>query len=387
LAQYQLAQYQLAQYQLAQYQLAQYQLATRRVTLFGVQRHRTPSTACGFEMFLGIEIGGTKLQFGVGAGDGSELWAWQRVDVDPQRGAPGILENIQRHGAALLQKHPVERIGIGFGGPVDTAAGKTIKSHQIAGWEDVALADWCARTLGAPTVIGNDCDVAALAEARFGAGQGSAIVFYVTVGTGVGGGLVIDGKLHGTHRPAVAEIGHLRPGLQCVREDQTVESLASGWGIAAAARERFTDEIIHSLDRLRDAETEQQRRERMQFAQMEDEEYLADLWQRCGYNLANLNAKQVAQAAEAGNAAAREILDHAIEALGWAVAQVVTITASETVVVGGGVSLLGEAMFLRPLRAQVARFIFPPLRDSFHIEPAALGELVVIHGALALASG
>jgi glucokinase len=282
-------------------------------------------------VYLGIEIGGTKLQFGVGRADGSPLAASQRVEVDPVRGAAGILEEIQRHGAALLQKHDVERIGIGFGGPVDAATGTTIRSHQIAGWENVALAPWCERIFDRPTVIGNDCDVAALAEAKLGAGRGAGIVFYVTVGTGVGGGLVIDGKLHGAGRPAVAEIGHLRPGLQCDRDDQTVESLASGWGIAAAARERFTDEIIHSLDRLRDAENEQQRRERMKFAEMEDEEYLADLWQRCSFDLANLTAKHVAQAAEAGNAAAREILDHAIETLGWAIAQVLTITAAEIV--------------------------------------------------------
>lgn len=344
----------------------------------------TPHTT--LEMYLGIEIGGTKLQLGVGRGDGSPLAALRRVDVDPARGAAGILEEVERHGAALLQKHAVERIGVGFGGPVDAAAGRTIKSHQIAGWEDVALADWCGRTLGRPTIIANDCDAAALAEARFGAGRGRAVVFFVTIGTGVGGGLVIDGKLHGAGRPAVAEIGHLRPGLQCDRDDQTVESLASGWGIASAARERFTDEIVHSLDRLRDAQDERERRERMRFAVMEDEEYLADLWQRCGYDLAQLTAKHVAQAAEAGNAIARGILGHAIETLGWAIAQVVTITAAEVIVIGGGVSLLGEPMFFRPLREEVARYVFPPLRTAYEIVPAAFGELVVVQGALALAA-
>ncbi len=280
-----------------------------------------------------------------------------------------------------MQKHDVERIGIGFGGPVDALTGKTIKSHQIDGWEDIALAAWCERIFNKPTVLGNDCDVAALAEARGGAGQGSAIVFYVTVGTGVGGGLVVDGQLFGGGRPAVAEIGHLRPGLQCVRPDMTVESLASGWGIAAAARERFTAEIIHSLDRLRDAVDEHERRARLQFAEMEDQEYLADLWQRCGYDLAKLSSKHVAQAAESGNQTAREILTHALEALGWAIAQVITITAAETVVIGGGVSLLGEQIFFRPLREQVERFVFPTLLEKYEIHPAALGELAVVHGA------
>ena len=337
-------------------------------------------------MYLGIEIGGTKLQLGVGCADGSEFMALKRATVEPQLGAAGILEEIQRHGTALIQKHDIKRIGIGFGGPVDAAAGRTIKSHQVGGWEDVALVQWCEQTLGRPTTVGNDCDVAALAEAAYGAGRGAQTVFYVTVGTGVGGGLVIDGKLYGAGRPAVAEIGHLRPGLQCERSDQTVESLASGWGIAAAARERFTTEVIHSLGRLRDAENEAQRLQRMQFAQMEDEEYLADLWQRCNFDLEQLTAKHVAQAAEAGNAIAREVLEHAVEALGWAIAQVITITAANTVVIGGGVSLIGDAMFFKPLRQEVARFVFPPMANSFQILPAALGELVVVHGAIAIAA-
>ena len=163
-------------------------------------------------MYLGIEIGGTKLQLGIGRGDGSDLIALHRHDVDAWRGAGGILEQIEKSAAALLQKFAVTKIGIGFGGPVDAAAGRVIKSHQVAGWDDVLLADWCRRTFGVPAVLGNDCDCAALAEARFGAGKGSRCVFFVTVGTGIGGGLVIDGRLHGAGRPAVAEIGHLRPG-------------------------------------------------------------------------------------------------------------------------------------------------------------------------------
>jgi glucokinase len=336
-------------------------------------------------MFLGIEIGGTKLQLGVGASDGSPLVALERATVDPIRGAAGILEQIERLGAALLQKHPIERVGIGFGGPVDAKRGRTIKSHQIEGWENVALAAWCQRIFNRPTSIGNDCDVAALAEARWGAGQGKSIVFYVTVGTGVGGGLVIDGQLHGASRPAVAEIGHLRPGLHCEHVEETVESLASGWGIAAAARERFTDEVIHVLSRVRDAHDEHERLVRLQFAKLENEEYLGDLWQRCGGDLSQLTTKHIAQAAEAGNNVAREILSHAVTGLGWAIAQTITLTSAEVVVVGGGVSLLGEAMFFAPLREAVDTYVFPPLRGNYDVQPAALGELAVVYGALAIA--
>jgi glucokinase len=99
----------------------------------------------------------------------------------------------------------------------------------------------------------------------------------------------------------------------------------------------------------------------------------------------SLTARDVAQAADQGNALAAEILQHAVQTLGWAIAQVITLVAPEVVVVGGGLSLISPALFLRPLRAEVARYVFPPLADRYAIEPAALGEEVVVHGALALA--
>src|SRR6187551_1763430 len=202
-------------------------------------------------MFLGIEIGGTKLQLGVGKGDGAEFAAFARHDIDIARGAPGILEQIEKSAIALGQKHQLTRIGIGFGGPVDAARGKVTKSHQVEGWDNFPLANWCEETLGIPTVLGNDCDVASLAEARFGAGKGAGSVFYITVGTGVGGGLVIGGKLHGAGRPAVAEIGHLRPGLNADRPEMTVESLAAGPAIAAAAYARMTGQVSRQLETIR----------------------------------------------------------------------------------------------------------------------------------------
>jgi glucokinase len=100
-----------------------------------------------------------------------------------------------------------------------------------------------------------------------------------------------------------------------------------------------------------------------------------------------LTAKQVAEAAARGNPVAVKVLDEAITALGWAIAQVLTITASEVIVIGGGVSLMGESLFFEPLRRKVAAYVFPPMAGAYHIVPAQLGEEVVVHGALALAAG
>jgi glucokinase len=339
-------------------------------------------------MFLGIEIGGTKLQLGVGTGRDAELAALVRHDVDATRGAAAILEEIERSATAVIQKHPIERIGFGFGGPCDSVTGVATKSHQVAGWESFPLAGWCRESLGKPAVVGNDCDVAALAEARLGAGRGAGSVLYVTVGTGIGGGLVVGGKLFGAGRPAVAEIGHLRPGLLADRPDMTVESLAAGPGIAAAAVARMTG-MARPLDSLRTTSgphTKAEMRQRLFDVQQTEEEYIADLVARAGGDAEQLTAKDVAQAAAEGNAIAAEVLDHACQALGWAIAQAITLAAPEVVVVGGGVSLIGEQFFFAPLRSEVARYVFPPLAGSFRLVPAGLGELAVVHGAVALAS-
>ena len=96
-------------------------------------------------------------------------------------------------------------------------SGRTIVSHQIDGWQDFPLGDWCRQTLGRPAVLGNDSDLAGLGEARFGAGRGHRIVFYSNVGSGIGGSLVVDGELYRGGRGVASEIGHLRPGLECSR--------------------------------------------------------------------------------------------------------------------------------------------------------------------------
>ena len=338
--------------------------------------------------YLGIEIGGTKLQLGIGTGNGGPLTHVERTTIDPARGAAGILEQVEQLGSRLIQQHDVRRIGIGFGGPVRRESGRTIKSHQINGWEDFPLANWCQETFRVSAVIGNDCDVAALAEAISGAGRGHRTVFYVTVGTGVGGGLVIDGRLHGGDRPAVAEIGHLRPGLHADRPESTVESVASGWGIVAEAQARLRGDISRPLVWSSDTPAHQnpaQIRKRLSAAKEAETEFQNDLLIRCEGDLDRLTGQMIAAAAIEGNRLAAEVLRHATQVLGWAVAQCITLIAPEVIVIGGGVAQIGEQWFLQPVREAAARYVFPPLAGAYHIMPAALGELVVVHGALALA--
>lgn len=307
---------------------------------------------------LGAEIGGTKLQVTLADIETLEPVASLREQIVPAKGAAGIRAQLEAAIHSLLTLHKAEALGIGFGGPLDVKTGIIAKSHQVEGWDQFPLAHWCREQFDLPTTIRNDCDTAALAEATLGAGRNHQSCFYVTVGSGIGGGYVCDGKLQGETRPAFGEIGHLRPGIDATDIHQTVESITSGFGIADQVRAVFTS------------------------APSADQE---DLLARCEGNLPQLTTRKIAAAALAGNTTAQRAIHHATQTLGWAIAQAVTLLAPQRVIVGGGVSLMPEELFMEPLRKQVAAYVFPPLAESYEIVPAALGEAVVVKGALLLA--
>src|SRR5713101_9612528 len=192
-------------------------------------------------MYLGIEIGGTKLQLAVGVGHGVLAGLW-REKVNVAAGPESIRQQIIRAVPELLAKSGIDRarikgIGIGFGGPVDDHTHTIIKSHQIEGWDNFPLEKWLADLLGMPAVLGNDADVAGLAEALFGAGKGFSPIFYITIGSGIGGGFIINGEIYRGCGRGAAEIGHclVRSGPHFPSDRFGVvplEELTSGWGLA-----------------------------------------------------------------------------------------------------------------------------------------------------------
>jgi glucokinase len=339
-------------------------------------------------MYLGIEIGGTKLQVGVGAGDGSPFAALERQSVDPRQGAAGILRQIESMALPLAARYAVRRAGVGFGGPVDDRRGMVLKSHHVEGWDGFNLNEWCAAALGLSMTLANDCDAACFAESRFGAGKGADPVLYVTVGTGIGGGLVVGGKVYPGSGKGAVEIGHLRPGPSADLPDMCLEAYAAGWGIAAAAQSRMIEPLAHRLARISTEGDRSPDAIRRRLVEQEDfeEESVADLRVRCDGSPENLTARQVAQAAAEGNALAQEILDRACQTLGWGVAQAITLLSPQVVVIGGGVSLVGEQLFFAPVRKAIEQYVFPPFLGTYRVVPAALREAVVVHGALALAA-
>jgi glucokinase len=316
-------------------------------------------------LLLGIEIGGTKLQLGLGRGDG-RLIALERRLVVPEDGAAGIRAQIEEATATLLAKQTgrPDALGIGFGGPVDADRCVVTVSNQIDGWADFPIAAWAKETLGIPRVVlQNDADTAALGEARFGAGKGHNPLLYVTIGSGIGGGLIVNGSIYRGAGRGALEIGHLILQDASMLDSDgtplpelTLEAQASGWSIARNARSALT---------------------------LKDKRGPIDLL--CEGDYSRITTKLVAEAARQGDRIAADCLAKAQRAMGRALAHAVTLLAPSRIVLGGGVSLIGEEFWFEPIRRETEKRIFPPFRGTYDIVPTELGEEVVVHGALALA--
>ncbi len=308
-------------------------------------------------MYLGIEIGGTKLQLGVGADDGRLRGLW-RGTVDVAAGSEGIRRQIVAAVPELLARAGIERgalrgVGIGFGGPVDDATHTVIKSHQIEGWDNFPLADWIAEVVDLPAALGNDADVAGLAEALYGAGKGLSPIFYITIGSGIGGGLIINGEIYRGCGRGAAEIGHLRVGPP----GYILEKLSSGWAIEYFSKLHL--EHGKSLD--------------------------SAVLRMVHGQIGALTAECVGAAAAQGDEFALSMFDQAWGWLAEAICHVIALLCPRRIVIGGGVSLMGEKLLFEPLRRLIAERVFKPFAGLTDIVPAALGEEVVVHGAIALA--
>ncbi|MCW5557613.1 MAG: ROK family protein [Verrucomicrobiae bacterium] len=298
---------------------------------------------------LGVEIGGTKLQ--VVAGDASgRILDRQRLAVDRAAGGHGIREQLARTLPDFVSRHTPAAVGAGFGGPVDHRSGRICCSHQIAGWSDFDLGDWMQSLTGIPARVDNDANVAALGEAVHGAGRGANPVFWINMGSGVGGGLVVDGRIYHGAIPGEAEIGHLCLDKSGVR----VEQRCSGWAVDRRIREAIRQQPGSPLASL--------------------------AGEREGGE-----ARALAPALSQGDPLAQAILSELADNLAFALSHAVQLFHPEVIVVGGGLSLIGE-----PLRDAVASALPPYVMDSFQPGPrialAGLGEDSVPVGALALAS-
>jgi glucokinase len=298
--------------------------------------------------FVGIEIGGTKLQIVTGDAD-CKILSRDRLAVDRAQGGAGIRRQIETTLATIVPQTKITAIGVGFGGPVDWKTGKICKSHHIEGWTDFDLGQWLAGLTHTPVFVDNDANVAALGEAFHGTGRGANPVFYVTLGSGVGGGLVADGRIYHGAQPGEAEIGHVRLD----RSGVILESRCSGWSVDTRIRALKETNPSSVLCRLMTGPP-------------------------------GGEARHLAAALKENDAAALQILSETAADLAFGLSHVTQLFHPEIIVLGGGLTNIGE-----PLRAAVEQALHPWVMEAFRPGPrialAGLGEDVVPVGALQLA--
>src|SRR5882724_11874405 len=254
------------------------------------------------QLFVGIEIGGTKLQLVTGDETG-KIVDRRKLVVEVKEGAQGIRKQIENTLSELLAGRKPGAVGVGFGGPVDWKTGKICRSHQIEGWADFDLPAWLQPLAAAPVFVENDANVAALGEARHGAGAGFNPAFYVTLGSGVGGGLIVNENLYHGASPGEAEIGHIRLD----RNGTTLESRCSGWAVDARIRELAKAEPTSGLARKLNGDP-------------------------------GGEAKFLGAALQEGDALAKRILEETAADLAFGLSHVVHLFHPAIIVIGGGLS-------------------------------------------------
>jgi glucokinase len=298
--------------------------------------------------FLGIEIGGTKLQLAVGD-EHMQIGERRKLAVEAAQGADAIRRQIEQALRQLGKNWSFDAVGIGFGGPVDWRQGKISCSHQIGGWSDFDIRRWVEPLVAAPVFVDNDANIAALGESMHGAGKGFNPVFYVTLGSGVGGGLIVDGNIYHGMSPGESEIGHIRLD----RAGMILESRCSGWSVNARIRELRKTAPRSPLARLAESAAGQE-------------------------------AGCLGAALQQGDPLAQRLLDEVAGDLAFALSHAVHFLHPEVIILGGGLAGVGE-----PLRLRVAESLRPLLMKVFQpalqVLLASLGEAAVPVGALELA--
>ncbi|MBH0230647.1 ROK family protein [Halobacillus yeomjeoni] len=289
---------------------------------------------------IGVDLGGTNVRAAVVLENGTVERLLQEK-TEPEQGAEFTIQKIIHMVENLAEGRTIEGIGIGAPGPLDPHRGVILNPPNLPGWDEVAIVDQIKAHFSVDVQLTNDANVAALAEARYGNGRGFSSVFYITVSTGVGGGLVLDGKVFNGAQGYAGEIGNmiLNPnGYHYSNLNKgSLESYASGTAIGKRAYELYgikggSEEVF---DRLKNGDEQAQR-----------------------------------------------VVDDAIEYLAMGIANLTHILNPEVFVIGGGVMNAGDLVWV-PLKERIKKYLYPELVPMMNLKPSALsGDAGVIGASL-----
>lgn len=307
---------------------------------------------------IGVDVGGTKVAAGVVDKTGAIL---ARTRSETPSASPSDVEDVIAECVAELRKdHEVEAVGIGAAGFIDAERSRVLFAPNLS-WRDEPLRDAVAERVGLPVVVENDANAAAWAEHRFGAGQGESHLVAVTVGTGIGGGIVVDGRLHRGRFGIGAEFGHMQMvagGRRCgCGQSGCWEQYCSGRALLREARE-IADVRRGFGDRLLELG---------------------------GGRPEGIEAREVTAAAREGDAAALECFEEIGHWLGQGLADLAAVLDPGVFVVGGGVADAGELLLAPARRTFAARLTGTGARPQAEIRQAALGNDAGLVGAADLA--
>jgi len=317
------------------------------------------------QYIIGVDLGGTNIVVGAMSADGKQHFAMRSIPTSAESGAEGVADRIVGliEGVILdtlaetnSNRRDVIGVGVGAPGPLDREKGLVVVAPNL-GWKNFPLRDRISERLRVPVTLDNDANCATVGEWWQGAARGGKNVVGMTIGTGIGGGVIIEGKLFHGASDVAGEIGHTTidlNGRHCKCGNYgCLEAYASGPAIATRAREVLVREETASL-----------------------------LPSMVGGKLDSITAETVYKAAQQGDAVASEIVRDTARYLGAGIANLLNILNADVVVVAGGVTQAGDALFV-PLRAEVRRRAFRPAVDATRIVAGELPGTAGVVGAVA----
>jgi glucokinase len=308
---------------------------------------------------VGIDLGGTNIVVGTVAEDGSEMIGLVSEPTLSEQGSDAVVARIvklARASLAAARDKTIAGVGIGSPGPLDTARGLVLLTPNL-GWTNFPLRDRITEALNLPATLDNDANCAIFGEWWRGAARGAAHVVGLTIGTGIGGGIVLHGQIYHGASDIAGEIGHMTinsTGRRCKCGNYgCLEAYASGPAIAARAVEGVEAGADTSLP-----------------------DYVKG-------DLSQITAQVVYEAAHDGDEYAREVVHDTAKVLGAGVANIINIFNPQVVVICGGVTLAGDQLFV-PLRSEVKRRAFKPAANACRIVPGELTGTAGVYGAAAV---